>query len=355
MKKMSPLKLFFFFSLTYTLWMTPAGAEGPQGNINEKVPEEYTVKKGDTLWDISKHFFLDPFKWPAIWKRNEYILNPDLIYPGNKISLYDLIGRPAKPEKVEKMPVVKAEVPPPPPPKEYKLVSFGENSDLFESAGFIGNQDYAVGHISQSFFEKSYLTKGDKALLEFDNYEPKVGEKFVVYTTLGKVKHPKTGKALGNLIKNLGQVKIVEIDKDARTAVVTKLFDAITVGDKIRKYEEIPIPLIDHSKTPPTKDIKGYTVAIKDLKQFIGTNAEIYIDCGKKDGVKAGDLFEIFREIPKPEKRSEEQSSWDLQEKIGEFRILVARHETSTGWLVNSTMEIGVGESVRYANPSANQ
>ena len=40
---------------------------------DEDIPETYVVKKGDTLWDISKKFKGDPFDWPSIWNRNKFI------------------------------------------------------------------------------------------------------------------------------------------------------------------------------------------------------------------------------------------------------------------------------------------
>ena len=47
----------------------------------------YTIKQGDTLWDISGKFLVDPFLWPKLWQRNPYITNPHWIYPGNPVRL----------------------------------------------------------------------------------------------------------------------------------------------------------------------------------------------------------------------------------------------------------------------------
>jgi hypothetical protein len=45
----------------------------------------HTVKKGDTLWDISNKYMKTPWSWPLIWANNDVITNPHLIYPGDKV------------------------------------------------------------------------------------------------------------------------------------------------------------------------------------------------------------------------------------------------------------------------------
>lgn len=44
--------------------------------------ENYTVVKGDCLWNISKAKYMNPFMWPLIyWANKDMIKDPDLIFP----------------------------------------------------------------------------------------------------------------------------------------------------------------------------------------------------------------------------------------------------------------------------------
>ena len=69
-------------------------ATGSNIPLAPEAPDEYVVKTGDTLWDISKTFLRDPWYWPEIWYVNPQVQNPHLIYPGDVLKLVYIDGQP---------------------------------------------------------------------------------------------------------------------------------------------------------------------------------------------------------------------------------------------------------------------
>ena len=69
---------------------TPPPVSSKNIQLTADHPREYTVKRGDTLWDIASLFLKDPWYWPEIWQCNPQVANPHLIYPGDILMLiYD--------------------------------------------------------------------------------------------------------------------------------------------------------------------------------------------------------------------------------------------------------------------------
>ncbi|MEU6158813.1 BTAD domain-containing putative transcriptional regulator [Streptomyces sp. NPDC047130] len=74
---------------------TNPAAEAPRADSGEGQWFEYTVMKGDTLWDIAHAHLGDPLKWPRIYGLNKdrlqpdgrRLTDPDLLHPGWQLTL----------------------------------------------------------------------------------------------------------------------------------------------------------------------------------------------------------------------------------------------------------------------------
>src|SRR4029078_8733451 len=66
----------------WTAWNPPAppepGASDQQGHV---------IVKGDTLWAPAGKYLGNPYLWPQIWEKNQYILDAHWIYPGDPLML----------------------------------------------------------------------------------------------------------------------------------------------------------------------------------------------------------------------------------------------------------------------------
>ena len=65
-----------------------SGGQPPRDTSTAPQATEYTVKKGDCLWNIAKQFLGDGSRWREIYQLNqEKIVNPNRIYPGQVLVL----------------------------------------------------------------------------------------------------------------------------------------------------------------------------------------------------------------------------------------------------------------------------
>lgn len=86
MKATTQKTLAVFAALSSALWGLPASAQNlpvtdaqrttasqvaqagvALSDLAPDAPDRYTVKTGDTLWDISKLYLKTPWRWPELW------------------------------------------------------------------------------------------------------------------------------------------------------------------------------------------------------------------------------------------------------------------------------------------------
>jgi LysM repeat protein len=211
-------------------------------SAQERKEEEgvYTVKKGDTLWDISDRFLKDPHQWPKLWERNPYITNPHWIYPGNPVNLSPEEPKKAAEEKVGVPKEVAKKEEPLPEVKEVKPVESKPPyySELRE-AGFIGELDYrGVGTVVESAIGNGLFSTDQLIYVAFRTKQPVlIGDKFTVYNPSQLfLKDPSTGRKIGRKYTVSGNIEIVDQYGNYHTAKITNCFWAVQRGDIVGPY-----------------------------------------------------------------------------------------------------------------------
>jgi len=200
--------------------------------------ELYTIKKGDTLWDISSRFLKDPFLWPKLWQRNPYITNPHWIFPGQPIRLTGELPKAEEPKEVAQEPVARKGEPSAPEaevmPTVAKLAPYSDT----RYAGFMGNVDYeGIGVIVENREGKAMYATDDIVYLAFKTDEPVVvGNKYTVFRPSEIIRHPLTREKLGRKYTIHGNVEIIDQYGSFYTGKIIEAFFAMRRGDRVMPY-----------------------------------------------------------------------------------------------------------------------
>jgi LysM repeat protein len=313
--------------------------------------KEYTIQKGDTLWDISAKELAeqDPFLWPKIWKENLKITNPDLVYPGQiiKIPLRLLKQQLAKETAVEKETTTeKKEEPTTEKIKEEpKIITkkiesvkrkYLASEDLIRASGFItdyiSDEVKSAGSISGSPTGRTMFGNNDFIYIKTKTPANK-GDKFYMIRSEGYVKHPTTNKKIGHLVTVLGIIEVVGQEDSSTKALITKSYKESRKGDLIDNYYDVE-PIIDEAQ-PRTPDVSALVIAIQQMKLISGQADIVFIDKGSKDGIELGDLVKVI--------------SYDIKNKsrtTGTIQIINVKDKTSTTIVKKSESIIRNGDIV---------
>lgn len=265
---------------------------------------EYTVHGGDTLWEISGKELNDAFLWPKLWKENPGITNPDRIYPGQtiRIPLYllqkeatDETASPERrdagvqePQKLEPSPAASAAQEPKP---EGVVLKPLVGKSLLMASGYITETVGGMGKIYGSPDERILFGNNDIVYVKTDS-RVKVGDRFYVIRPGAEVKHPVSGKILGQVVEIRGVAEITRFEYGETKAKIVQVFDDIAVGDLLDTYYGINPPLTTGYFRKP--NIAGTVVASQHLKNINGNHDIVYIDKGQKDGIEIGDVLQTL-------------------------------------------------------------
>jgi len=264
-------------------------------------PDEYTVKKGDTLWDISGTFLNSPWLWPEIWHVNPQIENPHLIFPGDLIKLIYLDGQPRiTVERTLKMvpgaggttklsPSIRVQqtedaisaIP------LDKIEVFLSRSRIVEP-GVLEASPYILAGQQQHVI----VGAGDRAYArgKFDSQY----SNYSIYRKGQVFKDPVTKELLGVYAQGIGTVSVAKIDDDIATLDIVRTYEEVRSGDNLLPSEDRSVDSIFFPSAPDV-DIEAQIVAVEGGVSQVGKFNVVMINRGEREGLQVGNVLAIYK------------------------------------------------------------
>ena len=284
-----------------------AQAGVPLSELVANAPDTYTVKRGDTLWDISKLFLKSPWRWPELWGMNlQQIRNPHLIYPGQMLYLDKSNGRarlrmgqPVGGDGTVKLsPRVRSEM-----LGDGAIASIPFNliePFLNEAIIFQGNELDLAPRIVAAQEGRVLLSRGETAYVRG---ELGADRAFRIFREAKALKDPATGQILGYEAAYVGAAEYVRegatrAGADGKpeivpaTITITSTRQEANVGDRLS-----PVPAREFSNYAPHAPagaLNGQIVSIYGDGLSAGQNQIVALNRGATDGMERGHVLALW-------------------------------------------------------------
>ncbi len=339
----------------WTAWQPPASfAEGS---------EIYTIQRGDTLWDLANRYYGNPYLWPQLWERNQYILDAHWIYPGDPL----VVGVEVTPlaemaevgvgegEAEERMGIDRRVAAP---------QALGSEDDIY-CTGYIGARQerfpYKVtgsehqslrpggapakagtGRYGEIGTTKLGLTTSDIVYVDGGRGAGMTaGEVLTVVAPEEVVRHPMTDGVVGRFYRYRGRLQVLSVQDSSGIAEVVHACSPINVGDSLRSFVPEPVPLARRSGMRGVNDPVSHE-ALRSAAAIVYSDAGlvslgqghvVFIDRGERD-VTPGDIFSIYRETPPGQPLL----------LVGELAVLSVNAEASLARILESRYSVRIGD-----------
>jgi LysM repeat protein len=348
----------------------PALAQAPTAT-------SHTVKKGDTLWDIARTYLGDPFLWPQIYKLNtEIVKDPHWIYPDQVLRLAGAPGEksvpdkdtPAPPAAAAPAPAVAAAEPEPTGDEDAGMELFRRQRVLNVQNAFKSYREVKYHPLrAGEFFSAGFLTEGDtlpygrllgpvtpeqiesmraRAAVQIHTLiavTPPAGGSYAAGDTLIVVDLRDGPVGYGRIVVPTGMVRITGKNGDQDLGDVIAVYGPIRDGQAVLPAEKFADPgAAEYTKV--TGGVEGHVLVPRDQVELRHPQHVLFIDVGKNDGVKAGDLFEA-RRTPGPQPRAEADA---VDEPMATLQVVHVGNRTATVKVIHViSPDIPIGTRIR--------
>ncbi len=268
----------------------------------------HLVRVGHTLWHISGAYLGTPWVWPSIWYDNRDILNPHLIFPGDRVWITPSEMRKLTLEEAEALRAgspegkltepaaqdfVKVIVP---GPAAERIVEAEQATIRFsagERVGLIGAKIVdAAASILASTSPRLMISQEDRVYISLGVGEVAEGDQFTALRVGSKIYDPETNRMLGYHVRFLGWLEVIEVDEEASLAVVRTSNSEMAKGDKLIARRD-PVREISLASAPA--GVEGQISYLPDSRTEMGMLDYVFLNRGTSDGVEVGSPLHVYR------------------------------------------------------------
>ncbi len=341
-----------------------AEAPAPAAAATDDSKPVYVVKQGDTLSGLAKRCLGDGERWREIHHKNPQVKNPHWIYPGDELLLD--CGQGASGEtKVAAAAPAAAETEPAPTATPAEPAAAPEDSAgaakpigqaasnatafrVTESqyAYIVSRRELPVAALAGNIDRINYFGQNQRVYLNAGkNSEFQVGDRFSIYRDSEIVAHPVTGSVLGYMTRILGDLVVEEVSDSSSIGRIIQAFETIQPGDLLAPYVDVSTAI---SPVDSDRALNGIIVGSPAIATDIVERRSVFLDKGKKDGVKAGNVVGIYRGS---QVAADPITGHELdlpRELIGKAIVFRVEDATASAWVFSSSRNLLIGDQVSF-------
>jgi hypothetical protein len=337
-------------------------ANNPAPAVRADAPNVYVVKKGDTLWHISKRYLKDAWRWPELWAANPQVKNPHLIYPGDRLLLCSIGGRSVvgidagdgcdgivrrmgtKPETSvdgKLSPRVRVE----PLDVAVPAVPLSEIRAWLTHSRVVDYKTLKEAPYVLSAKDNRVISSiGDVIYVRGGNLQ--VGDRFGVYREGERYADPETNETLGYEARQVAAGLVIDRSDDVTSIRLTDSYQQeVREGDRILPEENANLPVMFYPTTLNTK--AGRLIRVMDSINTAAQHSVVALNRGSRDGAQTGQVVSIYRRgavVLDPQQKDKVRLP---SEKAGLAMIFRTFDKMSYAYVLESDVPLKVGDEVR--------
>ena len=333
-------KLLYALAAVMLLSASWAQAQGPEFRSDH--PERYTVKKGDTLWDISSRFLSNPWYWPEIWHVNPQVNNPHLIYPGDELALVYIDGKPRLTKTsdgvIKLSPKVRSERIDTPIP----AIPLDAIESFLTKTRIVSQEELeSAPYVLEGEESRIVTGAGDRVYARGEAPARSVG----IFRKSRAHVDPDTGEFLGLEARSIGDGNVTDEQGDILTVQLTKTREEVRIEDRLLARED---RRINTSFTPsaPDGDIEGKMIAVESGVTQIGQYNVVVLNRGARDGLEVGNVLAVLKAGNQARDPVTDEIVQLPDERAGLLMVFQTYEKLSYGLVLKATRALSIGDKV---------